>query len=290
LGATEERADHDRDSSHSACRGAAGFDADHRVRSEVVDAAKREVKLVIRPSCDMTSPALMPSEHHPPLVVAGVLALAHFLSPYVVKLRPKLEPQLSSLAGGFAIAYVCLELIPSLGTEHDLVGRRIYFVILVGFTFFFGLRVWIHHQRKRIHYERVAYGVRFAGNFLFSVLLAIAMTRTAPDSILVAVIFAALMGVHLLADDLAIADLYPERFEKYGRFVMMAAIAIGMYIGVFGDPSEVATDLVAAFLTGLVLYQAFREDLPPIDKARFTEFFAGAFFFAVMHLALVKIE
>ena len=47
---------------------------------------------------------------------------------------------------------------------------------------FFGLRVWIHHQRKRIHYERVAYGVRFAANFLFSVLLAIAMTRTATDA------------------------------------------------------------------------------------------------------------
>lgn len=232
----------------------------------------------------------MPSEHYAQLAIAGVLALAHFLAPYVVRLRPKLEPQLSSLAGGFAVAYVCLELIPSLGTEHDLVGRRIYFVILVGFTFFFGLKVWIHHRRKRIHDEHANYVIRLAANFLFSMLLVIAMTRTAPDSILVAVIFAALMGVHLLADDLAMADLYPERFEKYGRFVMMAAIAIGMYVGVFRDPSEVTTDLVGAFLTGLVFYQAFREDLPPIGKARFTEFFVGAFFFAVMHLALVKIE
>lgn len=232
----------------------------------------------------------MSSEHHAQWAIAGVLALAHFLAPYVVRLRPKLEPQLSSLAGGFAVAYVCLELIPSLGTGHDFVGRRIYFTILVGFTFFFGLKVWIHRRRRKsVHYEHANYGVVFAANFLFNMLLAIAMTRTAPDSILAAVVFAALMGAHLLADDLAIAELYPERFQKYGRFVMMAAIAIGMYIGIFRDPSQVATDLVAAFLTGLVFYQAFREDLPAIDKARFAEFFVGAFFFALMHLALVQL-
>ena len=96
------------------------------------------------------------------------MALAHFLAPYVVRLRPKLEPQLSSLAGGFAIAYVCLELIPTLGTEHDLVERRFYFTILVGFTFFFGLKVWVHHQRNSVNYEHANYGISFAANYVGS--------------------------------------------------------------------------------------------------------------------------
>jgi predicted solute-binding protein len=59
------------------------------------------------------------------------------------------------------------------------------------------------------------------------------------------------------------ADDYPRRFARYGRFVLSAAlVAGGAAVAVAAPASAVLVSVLTALLAGSVLMNAFKEELP----------------------------
>mgnify|MGYP001811883848 CR=1 FL=1 len=81
------------------------------------------------------------------LIVGLVFGLVHILSPYMARYRERVEPHFSSLCGGFVASFVFLELLPSIGDYHDVVGKLIYGFVLIGFAAFFGLECYLARER-----------------------------------------------------------------------------------------------------------------------------------------------
>ena len=71
------------------------------------------------------------------LIVGVVFCLVHLLSLYVASYSGRVEPHFSSLCGGFAASFVFLELLPSIDDYHEVIGKRIYGFILIGFAAFY---------------------------------------------------------------------------------------------------------------------------------------------------------
>lgn len=96
-------------------------------------------------------------------------------------------------------------------------------------------------------------------------------------------LFAVLIGLHLLSTDLKLMEEYHKPFKHYGRFLLIGAIVLGLCVHLLVEPSEQAVDVLAAIVTGTILYKVFSRELPDFDEANALSFCGGAIFFAVMH-------
>ncbi|MEC4894484.1 MAG: hypothetical protein SAL07_11780 [Oscillatoria sp. PMC 1051.18] len=222
------------------------------------------------------------------LVLGSLFAIVHFVSPYAAKYRERFEPHFSSLAGGFAVAYIFLELLPSLEVSHDLVGERIYFLILLGFSVFYGIEFYMERYREKKAIARVRNSIIMAQAFLYNLLLAIAIGEEAPETVFLALLFAILISFHLLSNDLGLIEELEGKFIKYGRFVLILAIILGIAIHFISEPSIFLMDVIAALVAGIILYRVSQSELPEFDRAHFVSFVVGSLFFIVIHLLLVE--
>ena len=218
-----------------------------------------------------------------PYLIGVAFCLVHILAPIVFRHRRRLEPHLSSVAGGFACSYIFLELLPAVSTEHLLLGDRIYLIILGGFGFFLSIEYILHHSKKMQDWIHVHASSGIAIAMVYNLLLAVAMIREVPRVPIAAALFAVLIGFHLLSTDLGLMEEHHKPFMQYGRFVLMGAIALGLCIHLWIDPSEQIADVLAAIVTGTILYKVFSRELPDFDQANALSFCGGAIFFAVTH-------
>lgn len=228
----------------------------------------------------------MAHESLKPLLIGGIFSAVHFLSPLVARHRERLEPHLSSLAGGFASAFVFLELLPSVDTYHEVVGPRIYGLILVGFAAFYGIECYAQRRHGEESVERTDYLVGMILALLYNLLLAMGMTHELPGTLPLTLLFSALMSFHLLSTDLGLIEENASRFKKLGRFGLILAIFAGLGLSELGRGNERTMDIVAAATVGVMLYRVLRHELPEFRRAHFRSFVAGAAFFALMHFFL----
>lgn len=218
-----------------------------------------------------------------PYLLGIIFASIHIISPVIFQYRKHLEPHLSSIAGGFASAYIFLELLPAVSSEHELLGDRIYLIILIGFGIFFGIEYVLHHSKKLetwIHLHASS-GIFIA--FVYNLLLAMAMMKEVPRIPLAAALFSVLIGFHLLSTNLGLMEEFHQSFVQYGRFLLVGAIILGLGIHLVGEPNEIIADLVTATVAGAILYKVFRHELPDFEETHFLSFGSGAAFFAVTH-------
>ena len=220
------------------------------------------------------------------LIVGVVFCLVHLLSLYVASYSGRVEPHFSSLCGGFAASFVFLELLPSIDDYHEVIGKRIYGFILIGFAAFYGLECYLERKRKTWVSANKEYYIGMFLAFLYSLTLTIGMANELPSSVVLTFSFSILIGFHLLSTDVGLVGQDPQRYAGSGRFVLVAAIIAGLTISFLGDPSERVTDIVSAAVAGVVLYRVMRHELPEFRQAHYRSFVAGATFFAVLHIVL----
>lgn len=220
------------------------------------------------------------------LLVGLVFGLVHVLSPYVASYRERVDPHFSSLCGGFAASFVFLELLPSIDDYHEVIGKRIYGFILIGFAAFYGLECYLERKRKTWISANKEYYIGMFLAFLYSLTLTIGMANELPSSVVLTMSFSILIGFHLLSTDLGLVEQNPKMYAESGRFVLVAAIIAGLTISFLGDPDERVADIVSAAVAGVVLYRVMRHELPEFRQAHYRSFVAGATFFAVLHIFL----
>ena len=106
------------------------------------------------------------------LIVGVVFSLIHLLSPWLASYRERVEPGFTSLCGGFAAGFVFLELLPGIGNYHELIGKRIYGFILIGFAAFYGLECYLDRKRRSGFSSKTEYYIGMALAFIYNLLLA----------------------------------------------------------------------------------------------------------------------
>lgn len=219
-------------------------------------------------------------------IVVATFAASHLVAPRAFGWRQQWRQVVTSFAGGLAMAYVCLHLIPEIDEASHLLGRRIYFLIMVGFAAYYGLEILFHRRLQREDARLSDHALNVALVAVYNFLLVYTLSHQRPATAALAAGFALMIGLHLLMTDFGLLEQFEEAFTRHGRFVLAAAVILGWLLTFAAEPQEQWVDALTALLAGSMMYKVFRNELPAFKQAHYGAFLAGLGLFFVTHEVL----
>ena len=255
----------------------------------------------------MTPPVLLA------LLSALLLAALHLAAPRIRKLPLVPEHVTASFAGGIAVAYVFLHLLPELSVgstrlrevlgddseRSPLMGLEIFTVALVGFVVFYGLERLAQGTRARQPVSAGAPGgggdgrdapndavfaVHLGSYCVYNAIIAYTLPLNWRTSVPFAVLFTIAMGLHFVLSDRGLEEHYGDRFDRRGpRLLLAGAVLAGWAVAtVFVPTSTLVVSVLVAFLAGSVLLNVFKEELPSTRRSHFGWFVAGLVLYGLL--------
>jgi hypothetical protein len=232
------------------------------------------------------------------LLIALVLAALHLAAPRIRRLPFVPERATGSFAGGLAVAYVFLHLLPEIAEGNESIGEAlsrvvrptplldlgIFLVALAGFTAFYGLERLADRQRSPAGNSTAPVGVYrlHLGSFVvYNALITYTMALRLRTGVAFALLFTVAMGLHFVLTDRSLEEHYPGRFAGTGRLLLAAALVVGWALAaVFAPTSPVLVAVLTALLGGSILLNVFKEELPSTGRSSYGWFLVGLTLYA----------
>ena len=236
------------------------------------------------------------------LGLVAVLVVLHLTAPRIRKLPLVPETATASFAGGLAVAYVFLHLLPELAEGNEAIGEAlsdvveptplldlgIFLVALIGFTVFYGLERLA--RRSAATYGEEPPGVFWLhlGSFaVYNVLITYTMALRVRTGLLFALLFTIAMGLHFVLTDRGLEEHYARRFARFGRPLLAGALVVGWVLSAVAAPtSTLVVSLLTALLGGSILLNVFKEELPSDRRSSFPWFLTGSVLYAALLAAV----
>ncbi|MFP8958132.1 hypothetical protein ACLI4Y_15525 [Natrialbaceae archaeon A-CW3] len=224
--------------------------------------------------------------------LAVALAAVHLVADRIPFSWPLTRARWLSAAAGVSIVYVLIYILPKLAHEHAQVtdtvsggGRLIYVLVFCGLAGFFGLeriaRVtktrrptigpnWI--TRDPVFWIHIAVFAAYNGVIGYVLVSGELLEDPIP--------FAIAMGLHLFGIDEGLRNHHNDVYHRFGRWVLAGALLVGA-VGVFVSTLGTSTQIwLLALLSGGILFNAIKEELPADRESSFWAFVVGAGLFA----------
>ena len=207
-----------------------------------------------------------------------------------------------SFAGGVAVGYVFLHILPELGAHAGTFERAtglggrlaeglVYTLSLAGLSLFYGLERALavsrdermaREGRDRPHHP--VFWLHIGASALLVALIAYLLNhREDPSAAGLALYFAAMM-LHFVTADFGTRSDHPEIYDARGRWVLAAATLGGWVLGLLIELSELVIGCLFAFVAGGIVLLVLKEELPQDRKSFFFPFFGGALLYAALVL------
>jgi hypothetical protein len=237
------------------------------------------------------------------LVIALALAGLHMAAPRIRSLPGVPERATGSFAGGLAVAYVFLHLLPEIAAGNEAMGEllrdvihptplfdlAIFAVALAGFVAFYGLeRLAVNQKRARAAEPGVwVYRLHLGSVLAYNLLITYTMALRVRTGVAFAVLFAAAMGLHFVLNDRSLREHYPRRFSSVSRYLLAGSLLVGWVLStIFAPTNIIVVSVLTALLGGAILLNVIKEEVPSDRKSSFGWFFVGLGVYSVL-LALV---
>lgn len=247
-----------------------------------------------------------------PGLAATLLALVHFAAPALARLESGPRSRWLSIAGGVAVAYVFVHLLPELaaGQEHlsrvlrrdspsvgmpsgvlpgPLAGQHVYVLALAGLLAFYGLEKLAVSRAHGATQTRVTeessgeapltggvFWVHLLAFAAYDMLIGYLLLHRPGDRGGSLAMFTVAMALHFLVADAALSKHYQRRYHECGRWVLAGAVLLGALAGTVADFGERFLVLGMAFLAGSIILNVLKDETPGDHGGRFWAFAAGA--------------
>lgn len=198
-----------------------------------------------------------------------------------------------SIAGGVAVSYALVHLLPELQVHHHVlqefvaenplasVDHLIWVIVLLGLVAFYGLEKAVlkaKEEGKGDGGEQV-FRLHIASYGIYNALIGYLLVREDRD-VQSLILFVVGIGLHFVVNDHGLRHHHKEKYRRIGRWVLSGAIFLGWVVGVTTEVHEAGMACVIAFLAGGILLNTFKEELPEERQSRFWAFVLGAFGYA----------
>ncbi len=213
-----------------------------------------------------------------------IVAAAHLFASRIERAAGRRLHPLLSLAGGIAVAYVFVALLPKMGHYTDLflaanpglpeISRlRLYLFGLLGFLVYFAA----DRYRARADGGVTAlllHGTVFAA---YSALVGYLIAHASETRVgyVPHVAVGLMMAVHLFAVDHQLRGWHGAAFDRVLRFVLAGAVIAGWFIGLWLPLSRDAIGIWSSILAGGILVNVFSEEFPSGGRGDARAFLVG---------------
>jgi hypothetical protein len=210
-----------------------------------------------------------------------------------------------SIAGGAAVAYVFIHLLPELARATEafvamtpsgslpLPEFRVYTAALVGFVLFYGLEHMVKWSRHSGHREKAGSGVRdpilifhIGGFVLYVGLISYLMVRSIDEREIPVLLYGTAMGLHFLSTGHSLHREHGRMYDVCGRWALALAALGGWVCGVLVELPKQITITMLGLVSGGVVMNSTIAELPGENDGRFIPFGIGAVAYAGLLLLL----
>ncbi|WP_444684066.1 hypothetical protein [Alkalicoccus luteus] len=225
----------------------------------------------------------------PMFVVAAFLAVQVFANK-IISSSSLGKIKWVSLAGGIAVSYIFVYILPSLHHEQEEFGdtafelameSELYLFGLVGIVVFYTLTKAAerHRYKSGASVEDRFFFVQTCLFFMYNMLIAYIMFA-ADQSIEQLIFYSVAVGLHFMT---VAHDLFREnesKYRQYGRFMLAGGIFIGYLIATITPYSAVALSIVFSFVSGAIMFNVIKHELPSEESAHLPTFVSAAFIYS----------
>jgi hypothetical protein len=225
-----------------------------------------------------------------PFVAVLLIAFAHAILPQVEKRLGHREPELVSLAGGIAIGYVFLYLLPKIGDYTaaivvnepgglEAVHYRLYAIALLGMlVYYLNDHLNVPHDGRR----HAATAIRVTMFALYNFSIGNLLVNVPRDGHVPYLVIGSILALHMLGVDHHLRALYRKWFDQWIRWVLALSVLAGWGVGLVVAIDVNVFAAISAFLAGAVIVNVMTEELPQRDTGRTRFFIGGVAIFAIL--------
>lgn len=219
------------------------------------------------------------------VLAVALLVLVHIVTPSLRFLEGNPRSVWLSIAGGVAVAYVFVHLLPELAAGEEQVGRaahdktfaehHVYLIALLGLAVFYGLDRLAKTSRSQrqgapVRGERCAEGAAQAGTSpavfwihmgsfaVYNALIGHLLLHREVMTLGALAFFTVAMALHFVITDYGLNEDHKAPYRRIGRWVLIAAVAAGFLVGAATEISGAAIAVLTAFLAGGVILNVLR--------------------------------
>ncbi len=237
----------------------------------------------------------------PALVCALAFAAVHVVTPYLTFFKALPRSRWLSFAGGVAVAYVFLHLLPEL-SEHEATlseggsdrGIVVYALALTGLAAFYALERMVKLNRaapatgapREEDADARIFWIHIVSFALYNLLIGYLLLHREEVGWLSLAFYFVAMGLHFLTSDFGLNQDYPRLYRRRGRWILSAGVLAGWLIGAVLDLPEEALIGLFAFLAGGVVLNVLKEELPEERQSRLTPFLLGVAGYGALLIAV----
>lgn len=237
-------------------------------------------------------------------LLAAALVLVHLLVGRLRFLDVVPRSRWLSAAGGVAVAYVFLHILPELsrhrqtfaaglGVDGQAAESWVYLVALAGLVTFYGLERAAKISGGRRHgrgggdpTEAAIFQIHIGSFGLYNVIIGYLLLHREEPGLWPLLVYAVAMGLHFVTSDFGLRQHHQERYDRRGRWIVAAAVMVGWGLGVAAALPDLVIGFLLAFLAGGIVLNVLKEELPEERQSRFWPFAGGMAGYAALLLAV----
>ncbi|MDN4492996.1 hypothetical protein [Ureibacillus aquaedulcis] len=224
------------------------------------------------------------------LIYAIAFTLIHLFSKSMAFIKDTPRSRFLSIAGGIAVSYVFMHLLPDLNKHQDILEKfgdsgvfrllenHVYLIALLGLTIFYGLEKMVKNSRNEMNQDKSNPGVfwiHISSFFLYNALIGYLLIREEFNGPWGMFFYFLALAVHFITNDHSLRKNHKVVYDRYGRWLLAIAILFGWAVGLFVELEEIYISLLTALLAGGVILNVLKEELPEERKSSFLAFFLG---------------
>ncbi len=239
------------------------------------------------------------------LIIAAMLALVHLFGHHMTFLRNIPRSRWLSLAGGASIAYIFVHLLPELQEHQEnyaasgpflFLEHHVYFIALGGLVLYYGMeRAALTSQASRrehkgetadmgtdpgeIHPTTIFY-LHIAFFVVYNFIIGYTLLAGEREGFGTLGFYGLAMALHFLVNDVGLYDHYAERYKHRGRWMLAAAVVLGVLTALFLEISDTNLAVLFGFIAGSTILNVLKEELPEYRRSNFWAFLTGVVLYA----------
>ncbi|MDE5415126.1 hypothetical protein [Alkalihalobacterium chitinilyticum] len=201
-----------------------------------------------------------------------------------------------SFSGGLAVSYVFVYVLPTLHKEQIIVKEyrdyftmesELYFIGLIGVLIFYGIQKVVRKAQlnDKTHKARTLFWLQIIFFGIYNML--VAYTIISHDVLGIQAVFYGLaVGLHFVAVAHDLWREYADIYNHVGRYVLATGILAGWLLGVTIDLSPLIESIIFAFISGAMILNVLKYELPPDDEAHYLTFTIGVVSYTAVTMSL----